>query len=391
MTKTRRATLLASLSLLFGGLLAPGALAFDEVRIGGRYLMQVGVFDFDNISGETDSNTRAIRNDVELWFDVEGRAGRALTYGASAEIQFDEDDGGDNLDFDEAYVFLQGPWGRFEGGNQDGPVDKMALFAPFVGQALDLEGDWYEFLDDQVEPFAQVLESLDATKLYYVTPRIGGFQIGVSWAPEGDTEGTQTIVDERDLIALPGVSDVAPQGLEPDENVDSLVGREDLRNWVEVGVRYDVRMGALMIKTFGAYSRADSTLIGTEDLEAFMGGAHLEFGTFTLGGAYMDHDNSMLRQGSEFEQKEWNIGVTWAQGPLGLGVNYAQTDRVFQNGPTDQDTVLGMINYKLARGLDVGASLAYFDQEFLDDDIVTGLGTDNNDGYIVMLQTKVQF
>ncbi len=358
--------------------MAEQAAAIDSVTVGGRYLFQVGLFDFDNISGETDSNNRDIRNDVELWFDAEGQTRGGLTYGASAEIAIENDEtDDDDIALDEAYLYIEGTFGRFELGNQDSAIDKMALFAPFVGTDLDLEGDWYEFLDDQVEPFAQVLESLDATKIYYVTPRIGGFQLGASWTPEGNSEGTQTVF-------------VDPETDAPLTN-PAVLDRGDVSDWIELGARFDARLDAILIKVFGGFSFAQSNVRGYEDLRGFQIGSHLVFGAFTFGGAYIDLGDSLQPSASGFDQTEWSVGVSWENGPLGLGLNYAQTDRIFDNGPTEQDTILGMINYKLARGLEIGSSIAYVDQDFLTLAGAVPPPVDSSEAYILMLQTKVQF
>ncbi len=335
-----------AIALFFAAAPRPSAAAYELgfLNFSGFYLMQLGAFDQDGAI-ETRFDQRDIRHDAELHISIDERRG-GFEFGGAVELNAVSHLG---LEVDEGYVWLQGAFGRLELGRNYGPVDKISIFAPDVGYELDLEGDWYVFLANQVEPLAQSLESKDAAKIFYASPVFGGLQVAASYAPGwGDNE--------------------------------AKAGGSEFSDWIELGVRYRDRFGPFRLAAALLYSRATADKPKIADIDSVNGGVQLSYGGWTVGGGFVRGGDSAQSFGSD--QNEINLGVAYTQGPFGVALNYADTEREFAAGETDQRTVLGMASYRVNRFAALDLALARFGQDF-----ATG---GSNDGWTSMLQLRLK-
>ena len=96
--------------------------------------------------------------------------------------------------FDEAYVYIGGTWGRLEFGDTDDVVaGGLVIYAPSVGIG-QVDGDYGSFsrlsLDDYYPFYPDIGTS---TKINYYTPRIAGFQAGISYSPHLSDNGQSVV------------------------------------------------------------------------------------------------------------------------------------------------------------------------------------------------------
>jgi predicted porin len=96
--------------------------------------------------------------------------------------------------FGEAYVYIGGPWGRLEFGDTDDVVaGGLLIYAPSVGIG-QVDGDYGSFsrlsLDDYYPFYPDIGTS---TKINYYTPRIAGFQAGISYSPHLSDNGQSVV------------------------------------------------------------------------------------------------------------------------------------------------------------------------------------------------------
>ena len=96
--------------------------------------------------------------------------------------------------FDEAYVYIGGTWGRLEFGDTDDVVaGGLLIYAPSVGIG-QIDGDYGSFsrlsLDDYYPFYPDIGTS---TKINYYTPRIAGFQAGISYSPHLSDNGQSVV------------------------------------------------------------------------------------------------------------------------------------------------------------------------------------------------------
>ncbi len=108
------------------------------------------------------------------------------TYGSKVELEVGSGDTGNNAFVDEVIVFFSGAFGRVELGKEDGAADVMMLDAASVAAGTGgIDGD----LTPINLTTGQIADSSDAAKVTYFTPRVGGFQAGVSYVPDSDGAG----------------------------------------------------------------------------------------------------------------------------------------------------------------------------------------------------------
>ncbi len=370
-----RTRLLAPGLLGVGLFMAAPAEANIDATIGGRLLVQFGYWDF-----EPADNNRDFRNDLEVWIDVEGQSDTGLLYGFNVELQ---NENANRVLVDEASLFLQGIWGKLELGDQDGAVEKLQVFAPAVGEVLGLDGDSQNFLreigfdpgqggvfrsefaSDQQGDLAifQAFESDDSTKLVYRTPRIEGFQLGFSYAPEVDTEGDEGL------------------GITEEDPTRGTGADQTFQDFIELAIKYDGRFQDIGVEFGAAYSWAEHTEPGFEDVNAYNVGLVLSYGGWRFGGAWVDWGETSMPVGTGWETKGWNLGVAYENGPLGAALAYA--NNTFAD--VDYDLWIASAHYDLARGLFVGAEFNWFEQ-----DEVAGQAS-GEDGYLLFTQAGVKF
>lgn len=349
-----RKLMLATTALLGCGMVmgAAPANALDEVTMGGEYVTRLGFFDYDNVAGLTDSNTRDMRNDIELHFGVEGTTDTGLVYGGHTELN----NSGSNLVVDEAYMYLSGSFGMVQLGDEDGVVDGMRVLAPSVGFEMGVADGPFQFLNGEIGTLVQTSNTGDSTKINYFSPNYQGLQLGLSWTPEAGNNGTMVSFDET---------------------------QSTMDDMFEVALRYDVEYEEFAMRFMGSYSFGDADNSGLEDVSSWMIGMDVTYASFTFGGAYVDNSDSGLVAGAE-DQTEWQLGISYENGPFGVAFNYVDTESYKSLGYADQSLYGVMASYKVAEGLEVGGHVYVFDQDFE----AAGI---ENDGYVVTLQTAVLF
>ena len=135
------------------------------------------------------------RNKTDIDFNVRGKADNGLLYGLKLQLEnITGHDFSSETTFEEAYVYLGGIWGRLEFGDTDDVVaGGLLVYAPSVGIG-QIDGDYGNFSRlslDTYYPFYPDLGS--STKINYYTPRIGGFQAGISYTPHLSDNGQSVV------------------------------------------------------------------------------------------------------------------------------------------------------------------------------------------------------
>jgi outer membrane protein OmpU len=265
-----RRILLASTALL--ALASVPAKADLEVTIGGFTAFQAGFFDNDTAN----NSDRDFQSEAEIVVTAAGKADNGLEYGA--HIQLDASTS-DTTNAGETALYLAGSWGRVELGDAHG-ASELNVFAPTVGvgqingsyddyvTSTALAGlnnaSWTTGVNDRGDHLFTAMDSDTRTKVTYYTPQFSGFQAGVSFAPEVDRGETVTLVEGG------------------------------LKNFFEVGVKYEGSFQNVGVALGGSYNFADAgDLAAIEDLRSWSLGAQLSYNGFTFGGGYTDNSDSM--------------------------------------------------------------------------------------------------
>ena len=353
--------LLVSTALVSIAAMSP-AHAEMEVTVGGYMGFQAAAFDND----AANSSDRDFQSETELHVKAKGKADNGLEYGANMELTLSTSD---TTNADETNLYLAGDWGRVELGDQDGAGSEMAVLAPSVGIG-QVRGSYNDFViaadrghrnsEGASDTFLKAIDTNDATKVTYYSPKLAGFQAGVSYAPEVDDDADGEQVQFADNA-----------------------GNHD--NAFELGLHYAGEISGVGVKVGGKYTMADAkTGSGREDIGAWGLGAQLAYNGFTVGGSYVDDGDSGLATGTANDDvTKVTLGVTYETKVWGVGLSYAQVD--FDNAGTSFEaagatgsggdyTAWGVgATYKIAPGLSTGVDFVAYDR-----DRVTGADSDGN-------------
>jgi predicted porin len=372
--------LLGTTAIVGASFMASTAMAKPEVRIGGYYEFQVGMTsqDIDNFGPSpggfgavTNERGYGFLNDSEVIVRVSDKLDNGLAWSVKIEIETSEDQVDDG---DETTLTLQGSWGRIWFGDDDGPVDTMKTggkravgdagaggiggdFRRWIGWNTANNGLWSNSED--------VLDTSDAVKIAYFTPRVAGFQAGVSFTP-----------DEEDLSH--------------DRDTD---GNGTMQNWWETGISYDQKFGDFRLGASAVASFADSEDATVEDVRAWNVGVLVGFAGFKLGAGYgSDGDSGQaVNQGND-TVKGWSVGLGYNVGAWDFGLGYykstAGANAGNGAGTAGKDTLevatLGA-TYDLGNGLSTYIEGVWFSTDSNNDN------TRDNDGVSLITGIGVEF
>lgn len=382
--------LLLSTAIVGAVAFAPASQAADlQVNVGGFLDFQAGYVSDDivgeensGVAAQNDANEINFNNDTEVSVSVTGKADNGLEYGAVIELEADianSDDSADNGgNADKTYLFAQGGWGRVELGGNTGAEEALSVnTSTFASATGGVDGDFYHYSATPASPTTRFLTAPDlaladagngsaistftgnedATKVTYYSPRVSGFQAGISYIPNTDSVGT---------------------------NYPQEVGYENIFTG---GVNYagdfsGVGVKAAVTAIRGGDSEKDS--VQTQDLEGWDVGANLTYAGFTLGGSYGDWGDTL---GVAVDADYYDIGLGYESGPYSASVTYLSSEVNSAGSKDEFDNLVIGADYALAPGLVPYAEVSFF--EYND---ATGTGVANdNDGTVFIVGSQLTF
>ncbi|HEY4343919.1 MAG TPA: porin [Parvibaculum sp.] len=353
-------TLLGTTALVAVGLLAGPALASDplKVTVGGNVVTGFYAIDADDAGPVSFQDTKVALVARNIDIKAEGTLDNGLVAGVDAKLMLGSDwnttDNGDAT-FRQLFAYLEGGFGRFEIGGTDGAAYKMHYTSPWFvpGNGVDSPN----ILNNAVlggTPGATGLNlrqstfsllATDANKVSYFTPRLAGFQLGLSFSPEVSQHNPYA----NGLVVLPDVNNVT--------------------NVFEAALNYAGTFGGVDLGLDGFYTTGDSSDAGI-DPEEYGFGANIGYAGFTLGGAYYKSKDvfGSFASGAtagpigsstaDVDQKVWTAGLKYATGPWTVGVAYLSSDIDAPLGfsPSSDSWQIGG-GYNLGSGVDIGLDL----------------------------------
>lgn len=304
---------------------------------------------------------------------------------------------------DRAYIFAKGGFGSLTIGAEAGVAEQLAVTSPTIFRALgvnDWRADPSGFNDvHTVNDF-----SGNAAKITYMPPPgflgglIGNFQMGVSYAPELESCGTDECAPVGNSLVM-------------SESGDVVIQDQRWRDISEAAIYYQngFSMGSdRLLLGFGAsFVRAEEEQTGSvsddfiEDYEALALGLNLAYGDFTIGGSLKTTnaglDNGLL---GESDYLAFDAGITYSAGDwrmmLGYGEADAERDASLLVGPAVPVTVPFALDrrtqtaqagvaYVLGHGITVGAAAQYVDSDKPD------FAGGDEDAASVMIESSIRF
>lgn len=386
-------TLLGTTALVTAGLLAGPALASDplKVTVGGNVVTGFYVIDQDNIptgpaaGSYQDTKVAVVARNIDI--KAEGTLDNGLVAGVDAKMMLGTDFGSDFTDnpsgdvtFRQLFAYLEGGFGRFEIGGVDGAAYKMHYTSPWFvpGNGVDTPNilnlatfgisSYYGLRHSTFS-----LLATDENKISYFTPRLAGFQLGLSFTPTSGAGGARNVTANGLGLVL------------DDTTVEEVF---------EVALNYAGSFGGVDVGVDAFYTTGDGPLANS-DPEEYGFGANLGYMGFTLGGAYYESRDivgpfTAVAGIDDAENTTWTVGLQYATGPWKVGVAYL-------NGEQDADTVPGPVvgvgtdtdevetwqvggGYNLGAGVDIGLDVQFTN---LDSD-AAGFDKDSQSAGIVL-------
>jgi hypothetical protein len=343
-------TLLGTTALVAVGLLAGPALASDplKVTVGGNVVTGFYVIDADNIGGTSFQDTKVALVARNIDIKAEGTLDNGLVAGVDAKLMLGNDWNTTNnswASFRQLFAYLEGGFGRFEIGGTDGASYKMHYTSPWFVPGNGIDSPNILNVPTTVSgAFRQSTFSLlatDSNKVSYFTPRLAGFQLGLSFTPEASQKNPYA----NGLVVLPdtGLTDV-----------------------FEAALNYAGTFGGVDLGLDGFYTSGDAgAATPNADPQEYGFGANVGFAGFTLGGAYYKSEDilgsfTVAPGAANAEERVWTAGLKYATGPWTVGVAYLNSDTQIGGLSNDSDSWQLGGGYNLGSGVDIGLDLQKF-------------------------------
>jgi len=360
--------LLGTTALVTAGLLAGPALASDplKVTVGGNVVTGFYFVDADNVNGFKAQDTKVALVARNIDIKAEGTLDNGLVAGVDAKLQLGSDWNANNVqngsaNFRQLFAYLEGGFGKFEIGGTDGAAYKMHYTSPWFvpGNGVDspniyngVSDKWGSASSPEVRLSTFSLMATDSNKISYFTPRLAGFQLGLSYTPDAQNHG-------------------------PSENGLTLASKDysygnrwysnNINQVFEIALNYAGTFGGVDVGVDGFYTGGNAMDNVNADPEEYGFGANLGYAGFTLGGAWyqsndLDYKYNVSNARKDFGAEVWTIGLKYATGPWTVGAAYLDgqdhSSASRRDGRESQTVQLGG-GYNLGSGVDIGLDLQW--------------------------------
>jgi len=336
-----------------------------QITVGGELTQYFGYADNDGVGGG-DFTGFDVKADGTLTFGGEVTLDTGVSVGL--EVGLDAESTSD-AQIDGSYLWAESGFGRIEIGSRDNVAVLMQYSAPDVGLGIN-DSDLADWIinpgsgdaDSAFQSTYLYLGEDQATKISYYSPRIEGFQLGVSYIPEF----------ERDNNAQPS--------------------RDLYRNGIAVGVNFVRSFGEVDVALAAGYLTAQKPAgapAATESLRGYSFGGNIGYAGFTVGGSFADTKGSAAAgtdTSVSFDGRGYDIGVAYAFDPFQVSLSYYNgevEDSTATAGRSKHETVMLSGNYEAGPGVNLLASV--FQTRFRAD---TGV---KNDGWAVVTGVTLSF
>jgi outer membrane protein OmpU len=390
----KRAALLGSTALLGAGMMSSTAMAADGIKLalGGFFnTAYMATFD-DDSEGElgNDRATDGVFTDAEIHFTGSTALDNGLEVGAHVELEGEDNTtnpGNDQID--EAWIYFSGGFGELRVGALDDalvgscilPPGGTANFSAFSPNQWGANTDVFAANFPAFTSNAACIsvdDREDAQKLVYFTPSFGGFQLALSYTPNGG--------DERQ-----------GDGVGPHLGMPFNEDEESRHNFAAYGsYTYEGDGWGLTAGAGGSFEGQVEQSPGPnrDEQQFYQAGLNLTFGQFAVGGTVEYYNNLVAFSGGD-ETDAWVAGGGFAYtlDAWTLGAQYshqlADTD-VSGGGDRDfaMDRAVLTANYALGPSIDIDGEVGY---TWLDTDPETDDHVDDYQALEIGIGTAITF
>jgi predicted porin len=354
----KRVALLGSTALFGAGMMANTAMAADGIKLGvGGFFRTAYMVNFDDDSeGEpgNERNTDGVFSDSEIHFSGSTVLDNGLEVGARVELE-GEDDDGDQID--EAWIYFSGGFGEVRMGSTDdaltgacilppGGTTNFSAFSPNQWGANTDGAAAFGALSSNAACVG-VDDREDAQKLVYISPSFGGFQLNLSYTPNGGDERHGDGVGAH--IGMPFNDD-----------------EESRHNFSAYGTyTYEGSGWGLSAGAGGSFEGHVEQSPGPDrdEQQFYQAGLNLTFGNFAVGGTFEYYNNlADFDPGADVDAWVAGGGVAYTLDAWTFGAQYSHQLADIDGGATDDftmDRAVLTANYALGPGIDLDGSVGY--------------------------------
>jgi predicted porin len=374
--------LLGTTAIVAAGMIvsAPSAIAAEKIKLSvGGYMEQWFGYVANDDGAAQDFSGFDVKSDAEVQFKGSTTLDNGISVGVNVQLEANSNPG-DQID--ESYIILKGGFGEINIGSENSAQYKMH-YAPsdfgigmnsgdqssWVASIADASGDSINrggiFRNPFGSTYVEVNRANDSEKITYYTPRIEGFQLGVSYSP--DTAQDANAQPNRDTV------------------------NSDL---VMASINFNRKFGSTSVKAsigYGGVTDGPTTSSGS-DPENINLGVVLGFGGFGIGASYAQAEDSGANTGEGM-----NLGVNYATGPWGVSLSYFHGEKDGTgsvgagtlDGQAEHDTFFLSGKYALGPGITAAGTIGW--TEWSSDDVDLDADVKDVSGTYVVVGLKVSF
>ena len=369
--------LLGSTAIVAAGMIAsvPSADAASKMKLGvGGYMEQwFGFTSGDDGVGQDYSGFSTV-SDPEIFFKGKTKLDNGITVGVNVQLEATQN--GDQID--EQYMEVSGGFGKIIIGDENSAMYKMHYAPSDFGigtnsgdntswndPVADAEGDSINMGSHFRSPFGATYIEPDAVndsaKISYFTPRVSGFQLGVSYAPDGAQDNNS--LPNRDAV-----------------NSD----------YVMVGANFVQKMGGMSVGISGGYGTVTDAAVGGDEPEATSFGIKMGMGAISAGVSYANFSDGNDAEGI-------NAGVAYSSGPMGVSMAYYHGEKDGTgtvaagtlDGQAEVDAFHLSAKYAMGPGVTFAGTLGH--STYSSDDVDIDNSVDESASTYVVMGLKVKF
>jgi outer membrane protein OmpU len=384
--------LLGTSALLGAGLVASPAFAAEGIKlsVGGFFKTAYMVNFDDDGEGEpgNDTATDGFFSDSEIYFRGSTVLDNGLEVGARVELEGETD----TDQIDEAWIFFSGGFGEIHIGSEDEALANNCILPPGG------TGNFSAFSPNQWGANTLTTNTActgvddrgDAQKIFYVTPSFGGFQVALSYTPNGG--------DERHSVAGSNEEGGPHLGMPVNNDDESRHNVSLYGTYSYEGDGWGLTAGA-----GASFEGQVEQAAGAQDREKsdfYQGALNLSFGNFAIGGVFEYFNDAASfddsNGGPETDGDFWvaGAGISYSFDPFTVGVQYShRDDDIDVEGVEDSEYNLDRIvltgNYAMGPGVAIDGSLGYSWQDVSGPEFDEG--ADNYDAFEIGIGTNFTF
>jgi predicted porin len=381
---------LACSAIVGAGVATSPAFAADGVKlaIGGFFKEAYLVTIDDDGEGElgNEHNTDGFFNDAEVHFTGSTVLDNGLEVGARIELEGEND----SDQIDEAWIWFSGGWGEVRLGSDDEALANTCIVPPGG------TGNFSAFSPNQWGANTLTSNSVctgvddrsDAQKLIYITPNFGGFQLTLSYTPNGGDE-------QHNGVDGSGLSQVGGPhiGMPFDDDAESRHNLSAYGTYSFEGSGWGLTAGAGASVEGHVEQQPGPDRNEQKDYQA---GVNLTVGNFAVGGVFEYYQDFIDQGATDLDRWVAGAGAAYTIDAWTLGLQYSHLDQSSNNSATadefQQDRITLTGNYALGPGINLDGELGY---TWIDTDpengTVNSTEVDDYDALEIGIGTNFQF